>query len=140
MNFYWYFSFPLACLICCTVGGAVIPLPVPSDPSSSFSWTEFDDRILLEPFFEMKTEGTGVPRKEAGPFHQQSIFSLIGVLHQNSTKTRIKANYMSDTNAISIKDTPIIHELRQKQSSIRDLVLCNNLLFIEKNAINRIKE
>lgn len=73
------------------VGGAVIPLLVPSNPSSLFLWTEFDDQVLLEPFSEMETEGIGVPHDEAGPSHQRSIFSLIGVVHQNSTKMRIKA-------------------------------------------------
>ena len=63
-------------------GGAVIPFPVPSAPSSSSSWTEdsFDIGVLLEPFPETETESQGshsvnssMPRAapdEAEPSHQ----------------------------------------------------------------------
>ena len=60
-------------------GGQALPLPAPSGPSSSSSWTEdsFEMRVLLEPFSETEMEGTsvnssipGVARDDAGPSHQ----------------------------------------------------------------------
>jgi hypothetical protein len=82
-------------LIFCVEGG--LPLPAPSGPSSSSSWTEdsFEMRVLLEPFSETEMEGTSmnptIPRvagEEAGPSHQKSSITRNWSL-ESSIRTRI---------------------------------------------------
>lgn len=95
--------------------GQGLPLPAPSGPSSSSSWTEdsFEIQVLLEPFSETEMEGTGssvnqppvppanpvAPRgEEAGPsnpvvpfpYHENEVIGGDSVL---SIERRLLAKY-----------------------------------------------
>lgn len=107
------FSYPLPFLIMSAGGGQALPLPAPSDPSSSSSWTEFDMGVLSEPFSETEMEGTslnsaipGVAHAEAGPSHQA---------HFVIPNTSLEASMRNRVLALENANTPFLLDKQRGQ-------------------------